>query len=62
MVGELNSKVANTAGAALNENALARLQFQRILNGDQRGQAVFYAMVNSGKLKGVEEKRKGKKA
>lgn len=30
--------------------------------GDQRGQAVFYAMVNSGKLRGVEEKRKGKKA
>jgi hypothetical protein len=30
--------------------------------GDQRGEAVFYSMVISGKLKGVEEKRKGKKA
>ena len=29
---------------------------------DEYGEAVFYSMVNSGKLKGVEEKRKGKKA
>ena len=28
--------------------------------GSKRGEGVFYAMVNSGKLTGVEEKRKRK--
>lgn len=28
--------------------------------GDRRGEGVFYAMVNSGQLTGVEEKRKRK--
>ena len=29
--------------------------------GDKRGEGVFYAMVNSGKLTGVEGKKKSKK-
>jgi len=29
--------------------------------GDKRGEGVFYAMVNSGRLSGVEEKRKPKR-
>lgn len=29
--------------------------------GDKRGEAVFYSMVNSGKLTGVEGKKKKKK-
>ena len=29
--------------------------------GDKRGEGVFYAMVNSGKLSGVESKKKTKK-
>lgn len=28
--------------------------------GEKRGEAVFYSMVNSGKLTGVEEKKKRK--